>query len=74
MCRGQIGPGGGLTSFAAEGDPYLWAMGGTGADEARHLAVDRAGSIYLAGMFSETIDVDPGPETVSLTSAGSADR
>lgn len=60
-------------ALAAEGDPYLWAVGGSGPDEARHLAADTAGNVYLAGMFSATTDVDPGPETVSLTSVGSAD-
>src|SRR6188508_1844002 len=60
-------------ALAAEGDPYLWAVGGPGSDVARHLAVDGAGNVYLAGMFSATIDVDPGPETVNLTSVGSAD-
>lgn len=60
-------------AFAAEGDPFVWAVGGAGPDEARHLAVDGAGNVYLAGMFSATIDADPGQSTVSLTSADSTD-
>ena len=60
-------------AHAAPGDPYLWSVGGPGADEVRHLAVDAVGSVFVAGMFSATIDLDPGTEVTSLTSAGSTD-
>jgi hypothetical protein len=66
-------PGLAGAALAAEGDPVLWAVGGSGQDEARHLAVDAAGAIYLAGLFSATLDIDPGPETNTLTSAGNTD-
>jgi hypothetical protein len=60
-------------ALAAEGDAYLWAVGGSEPDEARHLAVDDGGNVYLAGLFTATIDVDPGPDSVSLTSSGGTD-
>jgi hypothetical protein len=48
-------------------------VGGVGDDLLRVLRLDVAGNIFIAGSFSGTMDVDPGPATVNLTSAGSND-
>lgn len=54
-------------------DAVAWSIGGPGADEARQLAVDAAGNVYVAGVFTGSLDADPGPASVMLTSAGDAD-
>lgn len=36
------------------------------------LHVDDWGNVYLAGLFSGTVDIDPGPNTVNLTSASAS--
>jgi subtilisin-like proprotein convertase family protein len=52
-----------------------WARQAGGAtDEGCHgLAVDAAGNVTVAGAFSGTADFDPGPGTLSLSSAGGSD-
>ncbi len=36
-------------------------------------AVDASGNVYTTGIFSETVDFDPGPGVFSLTSVGDSD-
>ncbi|MEM8891813.1 MAG: SBBP repeat-containing protein, partial [Bacteroidota bacterium] len=55
----------------------LWAhawirdfLGDTIPGELLH--IDDWGNVYLAGLFSGTIDIDPGPNTVNLTSASAS--
>lgn len=48
-------------------------MGSTGSDEWRELAVDAAGSVYVTGLFNNTIDLDPSGATANITSTGSTD-
>jgi hypothetical protein len=74
----------GLTS-AGSADAFVWKldtggnfvgagqMGGTGPDFARGIGVDGTGSIYAAGNFSGTADLDPGSGTHNVTSAGGYD-
>jgi hypothetical protein len=73
--NGRFGPGWVSTALAQGpgGERLPWSVGGPGVDEARSLAVDGAGNIYLAGVFTSTIDVAPGPETMTLTGAGDSD-
>ena len=54
---------------------FLWAvaLGGSGVDEPRGIAVAPGGDVYLTGFFSTTADFDPGPGRSELASAGSAD-
>lgn len=74
-----------LTSVAGSSDAFVvklnaagtlvWArkVGGPSADHALGVAVDGSGNVYMAGFFSGTADFDPGPATLSLTSAGDQD-
>ncbi len=80
-------PGAGTANLTSVGDKdifilkldsagnYVWAlqMGGTGDDRGRGVVVDGVGNIYVTGYFSGTADVDPGPGTYNLVSAGSED-
>jgi gliding motility-associated-like protein len=64
-----------LTKLNPSGD-FEWAksMGGTGYDEGFSIAVDDTGNkVYLAGLFVQTVDFDPGPGTFNLTSLGGDD-
>jgi hypothetical protein len=47
--------------------------GSTSADIGKAIARDAAGNIYVTGLFNGTVDFDPGPGTVNLTSAGAND-
>lgn len=80
-------PGAGTFNLTSAGDAdafvwqlnasgnFVWAgrMGGTGADEARGIGVDAAGSIFVGGFFNGTADFDPGSGTYNMTSAGGND-
>lgn len=45
----------------------------SGIDFAWDMTVDGSGSVHAIGRFSGTVDFDPGPGTVELTSAGNRD-
>jgi len=48
-------------------------IGGTGTDRFSASAIDSAGNLYFSGVFSGTVDFDPGPGINSLTSNGDLD-
>jgi hypothetical protein len=54
---------------------FVWAkqFGGTDYEVGYSLTVDSAGNVYITGMFSDTVDFDPGAGTNNLISAGSID-
>jgi hypothetical protein len=58
-----------LAKYDASGN-YLWAkgMGGTGNDAGVSLALDGTGNVYVAGVFINTVDFDPGVGTSNRNS------
>lgn len=54
---------------------FAWArqVGGGGWDDGLFITLDTAGNVYLTGVFSETVDFDPGQGVYHLTSAGNWD-
>ncbi len=54
---------------------YLWAFNcsSPGIDVSRFNAIDSSGNFYTTGVFSNTIDFDPGPGVANFTSAGNFD-
>jgi hypothetical protein len=54
---------------------FVWAraMGGTGGDVGRAVAVDATGNVYTTGSFQGTADFNPGPGVFNLTSVGGDD-
>ncbi|MDQ3100956.1 MAG: T9SS type A sorting domain-containing protein, partial [Bacteroidota bacterium] len=65
-----------ISKLNASGD-LIWAdqIGSIGFDQAMAIAVDTSGthSVYLTGAFQGTVDFDPGPQVVALTSIGDFD-
>ncbi len=53
---------------------FDWALGfgGAGDQICRKVAIDAAGNVFTAGNFSGTVDFDPGPGSVSLSTASNA--
>ncbi len=47
---------------------FIWAkqIGGTGKDEGYSIAIDEASNLYISGIFSDTVDFDPGADTFNL--------
>jgi Beta-propeller repeat len=54
---------------------YVWAkaFGGTNTELGYGIAVDVSGNAYTTGLFLGTVDFDPGPGVLNLTSAGITD-
>ncbi len=54
---------------------YLWAhgMGNTDYDQGKLVKVDGSGNVYTTGIFSGTVDFDPGAGTFNLSSSGGTD-
>lgn len=51
---------------------FVWAktFGGTTNDQGKAICIDNSGDVVIAGLFTGTVDFDPGPGTYTLTSAG----
>ncbi len=53
---------------------WVKSIGGESSNtRPRGLKVDQLSNVYLTGFFSETADLDPGPEELLITSEGSSD-
>jgi hypothetical protein len=54
---------------------FIWVqqIGGTGNDFGRSITTDINGNIYTIGLFSDTVDFDPGTGTSNLISNGMGD-
>ncbi|GAB3992119.1 hypothetical protein GCM10028807_24490 [Spirosoma daeguense] len=54
---------------------YIWAkrIGGSFNDVSYSLALDGSGNVYTTGIFTETVDFDPGSSVANLTSLGGYD-
>jgi hypothetical protein len=63
-----------VSKLDADGN-FLWVrrLGGTGYDFGFDVAVDAEGSAYAGGVFSGTVDFDPGVPSYPLTSVGDYD-
>jgi Secretion system C-terminal sorting domain/Beta-propeller repeat len=64
-----------VAKWDAAGD-FLWAkrIGGGGSNDAGNdVVVDINGNVFIAGLFSQTVDFDPGAGTNNITAAGSTD-
>ncbi|MFO0875887.1 MAG: SdrD B-like domain-containing protein [Gemmataceae bacterium] len=63
-----------VARFNAAGD-FQWAQrfGNTGEDRGLHLAADAFGNLFVSGMFTGSVDADPGSGQFVLTSAGASD-
>ena len=76
------GPGVSIDTSRGESDAYilklnpagelLWhvTMGGSWYEDALGVVVDQNDNIYVTGYFEFTVDFDPGPDTMNLTSGG----
>jgi hypothetical protein len=62
-----------LPAQAEDGD-FTWAtgFGQTADDEGYDIFVDAAGNVFTTGYFRGTVDFDPGPGTLALTSAANS--
>ncbi|APZ96389.1 right-handed parallel beta-helix repeat-containing protein [Fuerstiella marisgermanici] len=50
---------------------FAVSLGNSSFDRGEEVGTDADGNVYVSGYFRGTIDVDPGPGTVNLTSAAS---
>jgi len=80
---GDFDPGVGVTTLTASGDDafackldplgnLVWAksIGGTSNEMGFTLALDASENCFIGGVFSNTVDFDPGAGTFTMTAAG----
>ncbi len=57
----------------AAGSSFAFNVGANGSDIGRAVVTDVSGNVYVVGEFEGTVDFDPSPGVVSLTSFGDTD-
>lgn len=59
-----------IEKLTSEGD-LIWVktIGGAGYDSPGTIEVDHEGNIILSGVFSDSVDINPGPDTLMLYSS-----
>lgn len=64
-----------IAKYDAVTGAYVWSIriGSAGLDQGYDICFDQSGNIVICGLFSGTIDFDPGPGKATLTSAGGTD-
>ncbi len=60
-------------SLSAQSHEWSYNMGSTTNDEGRKVATDVDGNVYITGVFTGTVDFDPGAGTNNITSEGGQD-
>lgn len=58
----------------AQNHEWTISTGSTATEEGTNVCTDNFGNVYTSGSFIGTLDFDPGPGVVSLTSVGSGDK
>ncbi len=63
-----------LAKYNAQGG-FLWAknFGGPNNDDAKAMAIDQNGNLYITGLFRGTVDFDPSTTVANLSSVGDYD-
>ena len=64
-----------VTSLIAQIPALNWVaqQSGSSGETAKTIVVDDLGNSYILGFYSGTLDLDPGPAVVSVTTVGSSD-
>lgn len=87
MSTVDFDPGSGTSNLTSKGaaDAFLLKLsssgnftfarqfGGTATDQGLSLILNSSNNIYMTGLFSSTVDFDPGSATVNLTAGGNYD-
>ncbi len=85
--QADMDPGAGIVNLTSAGDydafvikldpsgNFMWAkqMGASALDDVRGLDVDANGNVYITGLFTNTVDLDPGPAVFNLSTNGGYD-
>lgn len=69
---------GGVDAYAAKYNSagalqWAFSIGGSGDDYIYSIRSDNSGNVFIAGMFTDVVDFDPGSGTADLTSYGGYD-
>lgn len=64
-----------LLTYSIQSQTHEWSynLGSTSNDEGRKIATDDQGNVYITGVFTGTVDFNPGIGTLNRTSAGGQD-
>ncbi|MFK7922857.1 MAG: T9SS type A sorting domain-containing protein [Bacteroidia bacterium] len=64
-----------LLTYSTQAQTHEWSynLGSTSNDEGRKIATDDQGDVYITGVFTGTVDFNPGIGTINRTSAGGQD-